>query len=70
MRFGGSLNPSMFGVETTALIPSNLSALTCDANTAGVALFDISDCTWGDGFERYAPAYQVPQKIVDKIGGR
>ena len=66
-RFGGSRDASMYAVETTGQIP-NLTSLRCDANS-GVSLFDMTNLIWGTYFDYYAPEYQLPQKIVDVIGG-
>jgi hypothetical protein len=41
----------------------------CDWETKGVAIIDLSTKTWGSVFNAYAPAYEVTQEIVDKIGG-
>lgn len=67
MTVGGSLDANMYAVETTGQIP-NLATLKCDQH-GGVALFDLSNLTWGSFFDAYAPAYQVPKKVVDVIGG-
>jgi len=67
MAVGGSLDASMYGVETTGQLP-NLTTLQCDRR-AGVALFDLTALTWGSFFDAYAPAYQVPRKVVKVIGG-
>ena len=67
MTVGGSLDASMYAVETTGQIP-NLTSMTCD-KWGGVALFDLSNLTWGSFFNAYAPDYQVPKKVVDAIGG-
>ncbi|KAF2086455.1 hypothetical protein K490DRAFT_44039 [Saccharata proteae CBS 121410] len=68
ISIGGSLDASMYEVETTAILP-NLSALTCDPNPGGVNLFDMSEGGWSSVFDAHAPTYQVPQAIVDAIGG-
>jgi hypothetical protein len=67
MTVGGSLDGNMYAVETTGKLP-NLSTLNCD-RWGGVALFDLSNLTWGSFFDAYAPEYQIPKKVVDVIGG-
>lgn len=67
LTVGGALDASMYAVETTAQLPS-LNNTTCDTQ-GGVALFDLSNLTWGSFFDAYAPAYQVPEKLVRVIGG-
>jgi len=67
MTVGGSLDASMYAVETTGQIP-NLTSMTCD-KWGGVALFDLSSLTWSSFFDAHAPDYQVPGKVVDAIGG-
>jgi hypothetical protein len=68
MSVGGALNASMYGVETSGQIPPNLNTAKCDPSE-GVAIFDLSTLKWGSFFNPYAPAYRVPQKVVDVIGG-
>jgi hypothetical protein len=68
MSVGGSLNASMYGVETSARIPPDLNTTKCDPRE-GVAIFDLTSLAWGSFFNPYAPEYQVPQKIVNVIGG-
>ncbi|PVH92096.1 hypothetical protein DM02DRAFT_663272 [Periconia macrospinosa] len=67
MTVGGLLDASMYAVETTGQLP-NLTTTKCD-KWGGVALFDLSNLTWGSSFNLYAPEYQVPGKVVDAIGG-
>ncbi|KAH8692510.1 hypothetical protein GQ44DRAFT_719790 [Phaeosphaeriaceae sp. PMI808] len=67
MTVGGSLDADMYAVETSGQLP-NLTTLKCD-QWGGVALFDLSNLTWSSSFNLYAPEYQVPQKVVDVIGG-
>ncbi|KAH8727348.1 hypothetical protein GQ44DRAFT_825053 [Phaeosphaeriaceae sp. PMI808] len=67
MTVGGSLDADMYAVETSGQLP-NLTTMKCD-QLGGVALFDLSNLTWSSSFNPYAPEYQVPQKVVDVIGG-
>ncbi|KAH6663379.1 putative cell wall anchored protein [Halenospora varia] len=67
MSVGGSLDASMYAVETSGQLP-NLSTVACDQKE-GVVLFDLSALTWGSFFDAYAPQYQVPKSVVDVIGG-
>lgn len=67
MSVGGSLNAEMFAVETTGNIP-NLMNMECDG-TQSVSLFDMTELKWGTYYDAYAPQYQVPQNVVDVIGG-
>lgn len=67
IRIGGSLDADTYSIETTGQ-PLVLDTLKCDEQ-AGVALFDLSECTWGSSFDTHAPAYEVPMKVVEKIGG-
>jgi hypothetical protein len=68
LTIGGSLNSSLYGIETSGRIPPNLDTAKCDPRE-GVAIFDLTDLVWGSFFNPYAPAYQVPQKVVKVIGG-
>lgn len=65
---GGIRNASLYAVETTGQLPADLSSIPCDP-PAAVALFDLTDLTWGTYFNRTAANYTVPQKVVDVIGG-
>jgi hypothetical protein len=67
MTVGGLLDASMYAVETTSQLP-NFTTMKCD-RWGGVALFDLSNLTWGSFFDLYAPDYQIPDKVVDAIGG-
>jgi len=67
LRVGGSLDASLYAVETTGQLP-NLSTMNCDRKE-GVALFDLSALTWSSFFNAHAPQYQVPGNVVDVIGG-
>lgn len=64
---GGSLNSSMYAVETTGQLP-DLTTLTCDTKQ-GVSLFDLTNLTWGSYFDMYSSEYQLPEKVVNVIGG-
>ncbi|KKY27429.1 putative cell wall anchored [Diplodia seriata] len=64
---GGARDASLYAVETTGDVP-DLNDTMCD-DGLGVSLFDLSNLTWGTFFDHDAPAYQVPQKVVDVIGG-
>lgn len=64
---GGARDAALFAVETTSQLP-NLNATTCD-DGPGVSLFDLTNLTWGTFFNSDAPTYQVPQNVVDVIGG-
>ncbi|OJD30981.1 cell wall anchored protein [Diplodia corticola] len=64
---GGARDASLYAVETTGAVP-DLDATTCN-DGLGVSLFDLTNLTWGTFFDHDAPAYQVPQKVVDVIGG-
>lgn len=67
LSVGGALNASMYAVETTGKLP-DLSTTKCD-RWGGVGLFDLTNLTWGSFFNQHAPEYQVPNKVVDVIGG-
>jgi hypothetical protein len=67
MAVGGSLDASMYAVETSGIIPE-LSGIKCDRRE-GVALFDLSTLKWGSSFDPHAPDYQIPKKVIDVIGG-
>lgn len=67
MTVGGLLDTNLYAVETTGQLP-NLNTSKCD-RWGGVALFDLSNLTWGSFFNPYAPEYQLPTKLVDVIGG-
>ncbi|KAK4540210.1 hypothetical protein LTR36_009708 [Oleoguttula mirabilis] len=67
LRTGGSLDASMWAVETTGQVP-NLTMLQCDPRE-GVGLFDLTDLTWSSFFNASAPDYELPKVVVDAIGG-
>ena len=67
LRTGGALDAGMYAVETSGQLP-NLTTMQCDPRE-GVALFDLTALTWGSFYNAYAPEYQLPQKIVDVVGG-
>ncbi|KAL1797101.1 hypothetical protein ACET3X_003707 [Alternaria dauci] len=67
ITLGGSLDAGTYSIETTGQ-PLVLNTLKCDEQ-AGVALFDLSECTWGSSFDTHAPAFELPTKVVEKIGG-
>lgn len=67
MRIGGSRDADTYAIETTGKLP-DLDTLKCDPQ-GGVALFDMSDCTWGSLYDTNALAYEIPTKVVEKIGG-
>jgi hypothetical protein len=67
IRIGGSLDADTYAIETTGQLPV-LDTLRCDQQ-GGVALFDLSDCTWGSFYDTNAPGYEVPTKLVERIGG-
>ncbi|KAK4894464.1 hypothetical protein LTR27_007350 [Elasticomyces elasticus] len=67
LRTGGSLDASMYAVETSGQLP-NLTAMQCDPKE-GVALFDLTALTWSSFYNAYAADYQLPNKVVDLIGG-
>ncbi|KAF9637447.1 Galactose oxidase/kelch beta-propeller [Lasiodiplodia theobromae] len=64
---GGARDASLFAVETTGDVP-NLNQTSCNEGM-GVTVFDLTNLTFGTFFDYDAPEYQVPQKVVDKIGG-
>lgn len=64
---GGARDAALFAVETTGDVPP-LAGAACDAG-AGVELFDLTNLTWGTFFNLEAPAYRVPRRVVDVIGG-
>jgi hypothetical protein len=41
----------------------------CDWENKSVGVMDLSTKTWGSIYNANAPAYEVTQDIVDKIGG-
>ncbi|RYN19986.1 hypothetical protein AA0112_g10885 [Alternaria arborescens] len=67
IRIGGSLDADTYAFETTGQLPV-LDTIRCDQQ-GGVALFDLSDCTWGSFYDTNAPGYEVPTKLVERIGG-
>ena len=42
----------------------------CDWESRGVAIYEMSTLTWGSVYSAELPAYEVPQLVVDEIGGR
>ena len=48
---------------------SNLSA-QCDWESGGVAVYDLSNLTWGSVYNAKDAPYQVPAPVVAEIGGR
>lgn len=67
LRTGGSLDASLYAVETSAQVP-DLASMQCDTKE-GVALFDLTALTWSSFYNAYASEYQLPQNVVDLIGG-
>jgi hypothetical protein len=69
IAIGGSLDASMYGIETTGQIPADLNSMKCGPQD-GVQIFDLTLGTWSTSFVGpNGPAYQVPQKVVAIIGG-
>jgi hypothetical protein len=50
---------------------SNTSKISdnCDAADHGLAVFDLTDLTWGSVYDAKAPAYGVPQEVINLVGG-
>lgn len=67
ISIGGALDASLWAVETTGDLP-DLNNITCDPD-GGISLFDASDLTWSSVYDANSAPYQVPQKVVDVIGG-
>lgn len=42
----------------------------CDWELRGVAIYDLSTLAWGSKFDHDAAPYEVPPKIVNRIGGQ
>lgn len=42
---------------------------SCDWETKGVAIYDMTDLVWGSEFDYYAPDYGVPALVTANIGG-
>jgi hypothetical protein len=67
IRIGGSLDVETCAADTTGQLPI-LDTLRCDQQ-GGVALFDLSEYTWGFFYDTNVPAYEVPTKVVERTGG-
>jgi len=67
IRIGGSLHAETSAVAAMDQLPT-LDTLRCDQQ-GGVALFDLSDCTWSSFYDTNVLAYEVPTKVVERIGG-
>lgn len=76
LRVGGSLTNEKWAIMN---IPStiqdvngtiNTTTANCDNETNGVSILDLTNITWGSAYDPNAAPYSVPQKVVDKIGGR
>lgn len=63
-RLGSRLMLTVGGVASL-----NTAAATCDWETKGVAIFDMSSVTWGSFYNQSAPSYTVPTAVVANIGG-
>lgn len=76
LRVGGSLTNATWAILNLPFAATNVSgtlnrtAAACDSNTNGVSVLDLTNITWGSAFNPNATQYNVPQKIIDKIGGR
>ncbi|EKG09562.1 hypothetical protein MPH_13412 [Macrophomina phaseolina MS6] len=64
---GGARDGNLFAVETTGSV-LNFSNSTCDEGP-GVSLFDMTDLAWSTFLNASAAPYQIPDKVVQKIGG-
>ncbi|OMP85498.1 Host cell factor [Diplodia seriata] len=69
LTVGGTIDAFVYDVETQTQTTINASALTCDWETKGVAVLDMSTMKWGSVFDAYAAAYRVPDAVVGAIGG-
>ncbi|KAL1647407.1 hypothetical protein SLS58_002735 [Diplodia intermedia] len=71
LTVGGTMDAFVYDVETRGAQAAaiNASALTCDWETKGVAVLDMSTLKWGSVFDAYAAAYRVPDDVVRAIGG-
>jgi hypothetical protein len=67
IRIGGSLDVDTYAVETTGQLP-NLDTVECDQQ-GGIALFNLSECTWGSYYDVNASSYEVTMKVTERIGG-
>jgi hypothetical protein len=65
---GGSLDADTYAVETTGQLP-NLDTIECDQQ-GGIALFDLSEYTWGSYYNVNASSYEVTMKVTERIGER
>lgn len=55
LTVGGALSPG--------------SDVICDWEFKGVGILDLSTITWGSRYDPYNGTYQVPTKVIAKIGG-
>jgi hypothetical protein len=67
IRIGGSLDADTYAVETNGQLP-NLNTVECDQQ-GGIALFDLSECTWGLYYDVNALSYKITIKVTERIGG-
>ena len=66
IRIGGSIDVETCAADTTGQLPT-FDTLRYDQQGT-VAMFDLSDCTWGSFYDTNALAYEEPTKIVERIG--
>jgi hypothetical protein len=67
IRIGGSLDADTYVVETNGQL-SNLDTVECNQQ-GGIALFDLSECTWGSYYDVNASSYEVTMKVTERIRG-
>ncbi|EAT86292.2 hypothetical protein SNOG_06461 [Parastagonospora nodorum SN15] len=48
---------------------NNTNGLTCDWETKGVAVWELTSLTWGSVFLNNLTEFQVPQKVLSATGG-
>ncbi len=70
MVAGKSLTYIFIEGHYTVVVKANLLQGSCDWESKGVSIFDMSNITWGSVYDANAAPYLVPNQIVGKIGGR
>lgn len=49
---------------------TNYTTTECDWERKGVGVLDISALTWGSVYNAEQADYEIPTRVVEKIGGR
>lgn len=57
------------GKRQMITVGGNTPTLTCDWETKGVAVWDMTALTWGSVFSVDRPEFQVPNKLLNATGG-